>query len=327
MLRLLGRRVPTLLLPKAASARAVLLGTLQPQQLSVVAGCRYASSHKAPRFMAPELSRCSGCGSTLQSHDERTAGYVPENKRLQHVHAVAQHKSESKAAAAASAAAAVAAQQSSQLTRNADGEFSLAANTITMKEAMSINRRKNGAADKASLLVCQRCYRIEHYGEVVSVGVSHETYVKLLAKHLKDKPSSLVVLVADLLDFPGSILTDVAQLIGTHHSVLLVGNKVEKIICFCFLSSPTLFFFFFGIKVDMLPKDATRLRMQAWLKRQIVQLLPGFQGRVHLCSARTGEGVEELIRRIETWRNERDVFVIGCTNVGKSQLVNALTHQ
>ena len=77
----------------------------------------------------------------------------------------------------------------------------------------------------------------------------------------------------------------------------------------------------------MLPKDASRLRMQAWLKRQIVQLLPGFQGRVHLCSARTGEGVEELIRRIETWRNERDVFVIGCTNVGKSQLVNALTHQ
>lgn len=47
----------------------------------------------------------------------------------------------------------------------------------------------------------------------------------------------------------------------------------------------------------------------------------------HLCliSAHTGYGVEELITKLHNvWSYKGDVYLIGCTNVGKSTLFNAL---
>lgn len=47
----------------------------------------------------------------------------------------------------------------------------------------------------------------------------------------------------------------------------------------------------------------------------------------HVCliSAQTGYGVEELITKLHNiWEYKGDVYLIGCTNVGKSTLFNAL---
>lgn len=46
---------------------------------------------------------------------------------------------------------------------------------------------------------------------------------------------------------------------------------------------------------------------------------------VSLISAKTGYGVEDLITEIQSvWRHKGDIYIIGCTNVGKSTLFNAL---
>lgn len=46
---------------------------------------------------------------------------------------------------------------------------------------------------------------------------------------------------------------------------------------------------------------------------------------VSLISATTGYGVEELITQLHNvWKYKGDVYLIGCTNVGKSSLFNAL---
>lgn len=46
---------------------------------------------------------------------------------------------------------------------------------------------------------------------------------------------------------------------------------------------------------------------------------------VALISAQTGYGVEELITKLHNvWDYKGDVYLIGCTNVGKSTLFNAL---
>lgn len=46
---------------------------------------------------------------------------------------------------------------------------------------------------------------------------------------------------------------------------------------------------------------------------------------VGLISAQTGYGVEELITKLHNiWEYKGDVYLIGCTNVGKSTLFNAL---
>jgi ribosome biogenesis GTPase A len=46
---------------------------------------------------------------------------------------------------------------------------------------------------------------------------------------------------------------------------------------------------------------------------------------VSLISATTGFGVEQLITKIQnSWGARGDVYLLGCTNVGKSSLFNAL---
>lgn len=46
---------------------------------------------------------------------------------------------------------------------------------------------------------------------------------------------------------------------------------------------------------------------------------------VALISAKTGFGVEELITHLHSqWKYEGDVYLVGCTNVGKSTLFNTL---
>lgn len=46
---------------------------------------------------------------------------------------------------------------------------------------------------------------------------------------------------------------------------------------------------------------------------------------VSLISATTGYGVEQLITKIHNvWGTRGDVYLVGCTNVGKSSLFNAL---
>ena len=47
--------------------------------------------------------------------------------------------------------------------------------------------------------------------------------------------------------------------------------------------------------------------------------------RIHFVSAKTGLGVSELADDIiESWGNRGDVYLLGCTNAGKSMLFNRL---
>lgn len=46
-----------------------------------------------------------------------------------------------------------------------------------------------------------------------------------------------------------------------------------------------------------------------------------------LVSAHKGFGMEEVVDAIETLRKGQDVFVVGCTNVGKSTFINRIIKQ
>ena len=45
---------------------------------------------------------------------------------------------------------------------------------------------------------------------------------------------------------------------------------------------------------------------------------------IHLCSAEKGWCIDEALAEIDTLRKDRDVYVIGTANVGKSTLINRL---
>ena len=75
---------------------------------------------------------------------------------------------------------------------------------------------------------CQRCYIIQEYNVALKVNVSPEDYPKAI-EHIKDK-EALVLLVVDLLDFPGSVWPGILSLLGTNKRVIVVGNKLDLIV-------------------------------------------------------------------------------------------------
>ncbi|WZY00935.1 ribosome biogenesis GTPase YqeH [Bacillus sp. FSL W7-1360] len=145
------------------------------------------------------------------------------------------------------------------------------------------------------VVVCRRCYRLTHYNEMQPVQMSDDDFSELF-QTLYDK-HALIVKVIDVFDVHGSWITGLQRFVG-RNQVLLVANKV-----------------------DLLPKSTNRGKVRHWLKKMAADF--GLKPvDVLLMSAETGENVEDVCAHIDTYRRGRDVYVVGCTNVGKSSFIN-----
>ncbi|MDF2834392.1 MAG: Nitric-oxide synthase [Paenibacillus sp.] len=163
------------------------------------------------------------------------------------------------------------------------------------------NPEKPGYLPEASLqrepVICQRCFRIKHYNEASSVALDQDDFLRLLGSI--GTTDSLVVHIVDLYDFEGSLISGLQRFVG-NNPVLLVVNKI-----------------------DLLPKGMNVNRIRNWVQRAAKS-----QGLrtvdVILCSAKRNMGFEHVIEALEQHRGNRDVYVVGATNVGKSTLINRL---
>ena len=153
--------------------------------------------------------------------------------------------------------------------------------------------------------VCQRCFRLTHYNDALHITVSPQDYVRLLSE-LKTK-RALILLMVDLLDFPSSLFPNLHQLLSHRSIVLIVGNKADL------LSNAD--------KGEMWTKYSEFILSEA--KRFS---LKGCKIKgPHFISAKTGQGVDKLVDYImKEWGNRGDIYLLGCTNVGKSTLFNQL---
>ncbi|KAG8278392.1 nitric oxide associated protein 1 [Homalodisca vitripennis] len=80
-----------------------------------------------------------------------------------------------------------------------------------------------------------------------------------------------------------------------------------------------------GNKIDLLQDFKIKWLEKA--KEALVKQLPQRANILHtaLVSAKTGYGIEQLITALyKLWEYRGDVYLVGCTNVGKSTLFNAL---
>lgn len=146
-------------------------------------------------------------------------------------------------------------------------------------------------------IICQRCFRIKHYNEAASVAIDQDEFLRLLSGI--GSTNSLVVHIVDIFDFEGSLISGLQRFVG-NNEVLLVVNKI-----------------------DLLPKAMNMNRIRNWVQRLAKQ--EGLRTvEVVLCSAKRNIGFERVIEEIENYRNGRDVYVVGATNVGKSTLINRL---
>lgn len=153
--------------------------------------------------------------------------------------------------------------------------------------------------------LCQRCEFLGKYNMALNVTVPRDEYPQIISK-IQRRPSLVVVLV-DLLDFPCSVWPNLINLIGERQQIYIVGNKV-----------------------DLLPKDDQHYLdgIKKSLRESLKLTGISRQTRIRdvsLISAKTGYGVESLVTKlIRDSKSRNDIYLLGCTNAGKSTLFNVL---
>ncbi|WP_342433938.1 ribosome biogenesis GTPase YqeH [Neobacillus sp. FSL H8-0543] len=146
-------------------------------------------------------------------------------------------------------------------------------------------------------IICQRCFRLKHYNEVQDVSLTDDDFLKIL--NGIGKTNALIVMIVDIFDFNGSWLPGLHRFVG-NNKVLLVGNKV-----------------------DLLPKSINPNKLINWMKHESKEL--GLRPEeVFLVSAEKGKFIKETATAIDRLREGKDVYVVGCTNVGKSTFINRI---
>ncbi|WP_174730077.1 ribosome biogenesis GTPase YqeH [Mesobacillus harenae] len=147
------------------------------------------------------------------------------------------------------------------------------------------------------VVVCQRCFRLKHYNEVQDVDLTDDDFLKILNEI--GQKDALIVKIVDIFDFNGSWLPGLHRFTGKN-KVLLIGNKV-----------------------DLLPKSVNPNRLKNWMQQEAKEL--GLRPEeVFLVSAAKGHFIAEAAALIDEYRDGKNVYVVGCTNVGKSTFINRI---
>jgi ribosome biogenesis GTPase A len=190
----------------------------------------------------------------------------------------------------------------------------------------------------AAVCTCQRCFRLEQYGQVEEAlrpGWSeHElltpTRFEELLSVIKDSRGVVLCLV-DVFDLSGSIVRNLKHIAGDN-PIVIAANKA-----------------------DLLPTDTSLPRVRAWLHNTLKQRCglksprdaeqERFEERaefgwnreaeevgvlrrenVHLVSCASGMGIDALMNSLLSLAEAHGekVFVMGAANVGKSSFINRL---
>ncbi|KOP83522.1 GTPase [Bacillus sp. FJAT-21945] len=167
---------------------------------------------------------------------------------------------------------------------------------IQTEDREAIGYAPTSALEKEEV-ICQRCFRLKHYNEVQDVHLTDDDFLKILNEI--GKSDALIVKIVDIFDFNGSWLPGLHRFVG-NNKILLVGNKV-----------------------DLLPKSVKPNKLINWMKQEAKEL--GLRPEeVFLVSAAKGQFINEVAAAIDEYREGKDVYVVGCTNVGKSTFINRI---
>ncbi len=145
--------------------------------------------------------------------------------------------------------------------------------------------------------ICQRCYRIKHYNEVLPIEVNGDDFLQIL--NGISFTDCLVVHIVDLFDIDGTLIHGLPRFIG-NNPFILVANKI-----------------------DLFSKNINHEKIKQWLLQHVKEqgLLPE---KIFLTSTDKNICLEEIINYIDEEQKDKDVYVVGATNVGKSTFINKL---
>lgn len=167
---------------------------------------------------------------------------------------------------------------------------------IQTKTSKEIGYAPETALHKDPIL-CQRCFRLKHYNKVQPVSIGDEDFLDVVGKIRRT--NSLIVHLVDVFDVTGSLVHSLPRITG-NNPIILVANKV-----------------------DLLPKSTNKRKLIQWLRGTAKEA--GIRVKdVFLISSEKGQGIDELTEAMEYYRKQKDIYIVGTTNVGKSTLMNHL---
>ncbi len=151
--------------------------------------------------------------------------------------------------------------------------------------------------EKKETLYCKRCFRLNNYNEMPKILSTNDEYDMVIDDLLSKK--GLVVLIVDLFDFTGTFIPKIIDKLRDK-TVLLVANKL-----------------------DLLPKSVKTSHIVEWIESMVNRMF--FRvAAIHVVSSKKGYYLDDLMNTIDFLRQDQDVYFMGCANVGKSSLINAL---
>ncbi|HOO32850.1 MAG TPA: 50S ribosome-binding GTPase [Thermotogota bacterium] len=137
--------------------------------------------------------------------------------------------------------------------------------------------------------ICQRCYKIKHYGKNISPEVIHYTLSDL--KQIANE-CHVTLIVVDLLDINGTWNENLRKAVGKNFVILL--NKF-----------------------DLIPKNISSAEITGWFSE--VFSIP--ESKIIPVSSLNGFGIKKVLDVME---QSKKCCLAGATNVGKSTLLNKI---
>ena len=145
--------------------------------------------------------------------------------------------------------------------------------------------------DKSTL--CKRCFRLKNYGEMVLKQEDNSKFIDILKSI--SKTNSLVLYLVDLFT---------------------LNNNIENINKY--LKNKTILVI---TKRDLMPKSIRNSKLIDYIKKlnnknNIIDII--------ITSSKNNEGLDELYDKIKKYQTDKNVYIVGNTNAGKSTLINKL---
>lgn len=149
--------------------------------------------------------------------------------------------------------------------------------------------------DGDGTVLCQRCYRLQHYGENRDDAIAEPDYPNIFKNIIARK--NLILYALDLFNFESSIIREVHPYIKDN-PILVVANKR-----------------------DILPKaiDDEKIKQFVYLRLKEEGIEP--QGII-VTSAYKNYNFDEIYEAGRALSNKKDIFIIGASSVGKSSIIN-----
>lgn len=155
------------------------------------------------------------------------------------------------------------------------------------------NKEELGYTNNLSSFYCERCFRINHYGEYKKVIKDNSEYLKILEEIRKTKDFVLLVVDLFFLNENFSLIKDTLK----ENPILLVLTKR-----------------------DLLPKDIYEEKIIDYMKQYEIHPVDTI-----LISSKNYH-YDELLEKIKKYQKSDTVYVVGYTNAGKSTMINHLIY-